>query len=505
MRKHRKLFKAVCMMVMAALFSVNAFAYALADFQVDATTATLTINGEGTYDVYQLYDAEIGNQTYLYHANEKYEDWLDGVTAKQLSKYTADETQTFLNSIMGHFTTDTEPDYQMEGFTPEELPLGYYMIVQNSNAVVPGTVTSPILVVLPGTDEEAYHYEVTTDPKNSETSLTKKIVEEETGNLVDTSVSKIGDDITYQIDSTVPAYGADVDKSEIVYAITDNPSEALDVKMDTIVVKMGETELEENDQYAVTENEDGGFTVDFDYSRLSAGAAITIQFSATLNENAVINQNTGLNIDGYSESEVEDECYDGMGNPNGAQLEYTNNYYQGTTSIIRDIVTSYTTKFGIIKVDEDDHEVKLQATFGLYADENCSELVEELTTDSETGLVATSTLKPGIYYLQETVAPVGYANNDTVYTLVIEAEKNEADNYDGCYTLTADGTAIDNPLTIDNTENINTLVIENSSGYSLPYTGGEGVRKILIAGAVLIVGAAGMLVVRRKMAKKQTK
>lgn len=504
MRKHSNLFRVICMVVMAAMLSVNAFAVALADFQADATTATLIINGEGTYDVYQLYDAEIGNQTYLYYENTKYEEWLDGVTAKQLSKYTADETQTFLNSIMGHFTTDTEPDYQMEGFAPEELPLGYYMIVQNSNAAVPGTVTSPILIVLPGTGGDAYHYEVTTDPKNSKTSLTKKIVEEETGNLVDTSVSKIGDAITYQIDSTAPAYGADVDKSKIVYAITDNPSEALDVKMDTIVVKMGETELEQDDHYTVTENEDGGFTVDFDYSRLSAGAAITIQFSAAMNENAVINQNTGLSIDGYSKDEVEDECYDGLGNPNGAQLEYTNNYYQDTTSKIRDIVTSYTTKFGIIKVDEDDHEVKLQATFGLYADENCSELIEELTTDASTGLVATSTFKPGTYYLQETVAPVGYANNDTIYTLVIEAQKNEAANYDGSYTLTADDTAIDNPLTIDDTENINTIVIENSAGYSLPYTGGRGIVPILIAGAVLIVGAVVALIVRRKIAKKNT-
>ena len=82
MRKHGKLVRVICMVVMAAMLSVNAFAAALADFQEDATTATLTINGEGTYDVYQLYDAEIGNQTYLYHENPKYEEWLDGVTAK---------------------------------------------------------------------------------------------------------------------------------------------------------------------------------------------------------------------------------------------------------------------------------------------------------------------------------------------------------------------------------------------------------------------------------------
>ena len=43
-------------------------------FNHDATTGTLTINDDGTYDVYQLYTATAGNNTYTYTANDKYAD-----------------------------------------------------------------------------------------------------------------------------------------------------------------------------------------------------------------------------------------------------------------------------------------------------------------------------------------------------------------------------------------------------------------------------------------------
>lgn len=463
-------------------------------FNHDATTGTLTINDDGTYDVYQLYTATAGNNTYTYTANDKYADMLGGVTANDLSGYDANAVQNFLNTMMGKFDNKVAADYTITGKSASSLPIGYYMVVQKSDEATPGTVTSPILTAIPSTDNNAWVYDVTVKPKNSKTDLTKKIIED--GNLVDTSNSKIGSDIDYQITSTVPAYGADIDKSKVTYAITDNPSAALTVKMDTITVKMGETILKANEYYTVSSNKDGGFTVKFDYSKLTAGATVTVNFTATLNEKAIVNKNAGLTVPDYTN--VLDENYNGQGNPNGATLEYTNNYYTGTTSKIRDIVTSFTTLVGIEKVDKDNADTKLVATFGLYSDKDCKNKIEELTTNEKTGLTASSTLKPGTYYLKEIAAPEGYAESDVVYTVVISATKNAAGEYDGTFVITADGNELNNPLTIGSYDNVQTLRITNTKGVILPGTGGMGNKLFVLIGVGLMGAAAGAFLLRRK-------
>lgn len=470
----------------------------MSGFQPTAATGTLTVSSDGKYDVYKLYTAIPGNNAYTYEANSKYSSMLNGVTAKQLSKYDSAEVQNFLNTMMGKFSSSIAADYTIDGNSASTLPIGYYMVVQKSDAAVPGTVTSPLLVAIPSAADDQWVYNVTKKPKSSSTSLTKKIIEDDTGNLVDTSNSKIGSDINYQIDSTVPAYGDDIDKSKITYKITDNPSKALTVKMESITVKMGDTKLTEKSHYNLIPNSDGGFSVDFDYSRLTPGATVTVTFAAALNQNAVINKNTGLTIADYTS--VEDENYNGTGNPNGATLEYTNNYYTGTTSKIRDIVTSFTTMVGIKKIDEDDANTKLAATFGLYSDKDCTKLLESLTTDETTGTIHSSTLKPGTYYLQEMIAPEGYAISDAVYTINVSAAKNTSGEYDGSFVIKVNDSQLNNAISIGDYQNVETLTITNVKGVKLPGTGGMGTALFTITG-IGLMGTGAFLFLRRRMKK----
>ena len=470
----------------------------MSGFQPTAATGTLTVSSDGKYDVYKLYTAIPGNNAYTYEANSKYSSMLNGVTAKQLGKYDSAEVQNFLNTMMGKFSSSIAADYTIDGNSASTLPIGYYMVVQKSDAAVPGTVTSPLLVAIPSAADDQWVYNVTKKPKSSSTSLTKKIIEDDTGNLVDTSNSKIGSDINYQIDSTVPAYGDDIDKSKITYKITDNPSKALTVKMESVTVKMGDTKLTEKSHYNLIPNSDGGFSVDFDYSRLTPGATVTVTFAAALNQNAVINKNTGLTIADYTS--VEDENYNGTGNPNGATLEYTNNYYTGTTSKIRDIVTSFTTMVGIEKIDEDDANTKLAATFGLYSDKDCTKLLESLTTDEITGTIHSSTLKPGTYYLQEMIAPEGYAISDAVYTINVSATKNASGEYDGTFVIRVNDSQLNNAISIGDYQNVETLTITNVKGVKLPGTGGMGTALFTIAG-IGLMGTGAFLFLRRRMKK----
>ena len=76
----------------------------------------------------------------------------------------------------------------------------------------------------------------------------------------------------------------------------------------------------------------------------------------------------------------------------------------------------------IIKVDADDEEVKLpNAEFGVYKDEDCTELVETLVTGKD-GEVVSSNLPYGQYFVREIKPPDGYEPNDETYPIVINED-----------------------------------------------------------------------------------
>lgn len=60
------------------------------------------------------------------------------------------------------------------------------------------------------------------------------------------------------------------------------------------------------------------------------------------------------------------------------------------------------------------------ATYGIYSDKDCSDLVTSLTTDKN-GNTDTVEIKAGTYYVKETEAPKGFKLDSTVYTLTVNA------------------------------------------------------------------------------------
>lgn len=87
------------------------------------------------------------------------------------------------------------------------------------------------------------------------------------------------------------------------------------------------------------------------------------------------------------------------------------------------------------------------AVFALYSDFNCETVVEIASSDSN-GKVTFSDLTAGTYYVKETIAPDGYEENTTKYTLVVKD--------DGAITLS------------DN--NSGTIINKGSGGYYIKNT-----------------------------------
>ena len=352
------------------------------------------------------------------------------------------------NAIAGQTIEATDTTVEFTG-----LDLGYYAVDTSLGAICSLTNTN--------SDE-------TLIEKNGQPTVKKEIVEGD--KLVDANNAAIGDTVNYQ--ATITA-----GKGTVNYVLHDTMSAGLTFDADSVVVKKGEATLTAGTDYTLSIPGSCGCTFEIDLSSayeetLVEGDEIVVTYSATLDTDAVVG-NTG--------------------NPNEIVLKYGNK--QETT---KDTVITYTTELVIDKIDGDTKLPLEGAGFTLYKDSvaNENKIGDELTTGSTftwTGLEA------GKYILVETTVPAGY---------------NKAANIEFTITCTEPGTvaaatdeaawASDNAAIVLNDEKAGTFKgeVENKTGSLLPETGGIGTTIFYIVGLALMLGAAILLITKKRMTAK---
>ncbi len=179
----------------------------------------------------------------------------------------------------------------------------------------------------------------------------------------------------------------------------------------------------------------------------------------------------------------------------------------GMVSYILTIPNKKTNKILLKKVDiahwqEPDQVVLPGAVFDLYRVINGTREQFPLyrLTSGEDGYLAYGELKElelrkGVYDLVEITPPKGYYKKSQDVRITI----TDSDiTYDEGTTLSdsGDGVLIDTPET-----GKTTILISNSTGVELPYSGGIGTRLFLIVGGILVFGAAILLFARWRMKK----
>ena len=110
-------------------------------------------------------------------------------------------------------------------------------------------------------------------------------------------------------------------------------------------------------------------------------------------------------------------------------------------------------------------------------------------TTNENGQIMLRGLDSGIYYLQETKAPAGYNLMETPVKVEI------APTYDKDGNLTSVEYKVD-----DIKQESNTVGVRNSSGSTLPVTGGMGTTLFYVFGGIMVLGAVVLLVTKKRMA-----
>lgn len=107
----------------------------------------------------------------------------------------------------------------------------------------------------------------------------------------------------------------------------------------------------------------------------------------------------------------------------------------------------------LVKIDSKTKEIiKADFTFGIYKDENCTDLIQEINSDSENGTITFKDLRYGTFYIKEVKAPNGYIKSDKVIKLEINdkgvfVDGTQLESKDDVYSFDFENAPIETPNT----------------------------------------------------------
>ena len=506
MKHIKKLASLLLVLVMVFALATTAFA--------EETTYSITINNSAkdhTYEAYQIFTGDLSGttlsnivwgsgvseagQTALGDAAAKAETLKTEADAKAFAKAVA----PYLTTAAGSANTVTDGKYVISG-----LAAGYYLVKDQDGSLTGDndSYTEYIIQVVGN---------VTATPKSDVPEVQKKV--KDINDSTDTTKTDWQDSADYDIGDSIPfqlkATLADNVSSYTTYKVVfhDTLSKGLTYNNDAKVYIDGT----ETNGFTVTAtvNADGTTTLTVscdDVKALNAvnSSAITVEYTAKLNENAVLGS---------------------AGNPNEVYLEYSNNPNKSengnneTGETPKDVVIVFTYKTIINKVDSENKPLtgaafKLEKLIkGKDGAADTWTTVKEFTVDETTTSFTFSGLDDGQYKLTETKTPVGYNTIDPIY-FVIEATHDETADAPTLKTLNAyltdangnkqtemkDGESVNIDLgTVDLTAGSITTTVVNKSGSKLPSTGGIGTTIFYVLGGVLVLAAVVLLVTKKRM------
>lgn len=380
------------------------------------------------------------------------------------------------------------------------LDYGYYVVAVPGATLANASGQYATLVSVDSTN-------VTANIKGDLPTVDKKVQVGGTGK--DATDAKIGDTLTFTLTSTIPDMSA---YDTYTFNFKDTLSQGLTFGQVTSVTVEGVTDpLTVNTDYTVTTptaSNNNTLTVamkDFKAKQQdNAGKKITVTYTATLNENAVVG---------------------GHGNTNSATIQYSNNPSSGGTgesepSKVRVFTYGFTVdKYTGDKYDDDATRLAgaeftlapkgdaamsfVQVTAG-SATENAVYRVAKADETGTTTIITTPAsgkvvfrgLENGEYTLTETKAPAGYNKLASALGVKVNGQNDGTDTTNATVTITYNN---DNGSNYDKTASNGVIPVQNKSGVVLPGTGGMGTIAFTVIG-VLVIALGVAWTLKRKNA-----
>lgn len=348
----------------------------------------------------------------------------------------------------------------------DNLDLGYYLVDSSVGSLCVLNTTNP---------------DFTIAEKNGVPSVEKGVKNIQNGTYGTSNNASIGDTVYFQTTITAQPGAQN-------YVLHDKMAKGLTLKNDSIVVKKGESPVETSDYTLKTSGfiDDCTFEIVFGQTfcdGLQKDEKITVTYSATLNENAVIA---------------------GEGNKNETKLKYgdsqeTQPSVTNTKTFKMDVFKFYIDKndlttekglahavFTLSKKSDGTEPIKLidksSNVYRVAKKDETNTITEVITPDN--GRFTIQGLGAGTYYLTETKQPDGYNKLSGPVTVVIDKDGK---------VMVKKGA---------NLEDATEVKVENKTGTVLPSTGGVGTTMIYLVGAVLVLGSGVVLATKRRVKNK---
>ena len=532
-------------------------------FAEEATTTTNSItikknndNGSVKYKAYQIFEADVvdeSGKTDKVVSNVKWATGVNDTTQKAIIKaindYNKDEAddlttdaspQDVANWLTANITgttnttvlKDTDLLNTLAGLVAKNVnptnptgvgeasfgagtkvsfdKSGYYLFLTDADTLASdksttgskNTATSPIYAVVGAGDVEVTE-------KTSIPTVNKEVREGATWGKV--SDSYIGEELEYKLTGSVASNIDTFTKYE--YTFQDHLSVGLEAIKSSVKVTI-------NDQVIQPAN---GYTVDLVDTKnasgnLTGGQDLTISFSNLKDAAAA----AGVTLRGDSKvvvtykAKLTDKAeYTATGNTNDVKLVYSNNpMVEGTGTSTSKRVTDHVFRLDVTKVEKDNQNQKLEATFQVKMTKEGDTSLEtnrwltqtggitenekdagKFKTDKETGKIYIPGLVEGTYEITECNTPAGY-NTLAPFTITVKPKYNADGNLQSLDVTSSNTEMVTSSATNDATIPV---TIQNKKGSNLPLTGLNGVTFTWIAGgAVLCIGVAHLIRSRKQ-------
>ena len=509
---HMKSTKKLLALLLSAILLLSLLPAAFAtepEAPAAATTYNLTITGTQNGRQYELYQVFTGTLHTDENGNKILSDvvygksWRDQtlvgtpVSENVLNAYVKGDGKANIDNFLPHksdtsFANTTAID---DKATFANLPAGYYVVLEVGE-VIGHAAKSECIIQVVGDTSVAAKMEVPTSQKKVKD--TNDSIADSTTGWQDSADYDIGDNVPFQLTATVAKNILDF-KGPYALTFHDTQSAGLTFNPGSVKVMIDGTLVTTG--YTVVTGEDitDGCTFHVKFNdlkvykeqRIQGGSVVTVEYTSTLNENAQIGS---------------------VGNPNEMHITFSNNpnsdqpEENGETP--KDKVIVFTFQLDVFKMDGTSGMPMEDAEFTLYKMNHISgefESYKVIKPEQADGSDNADRIKhvyhfkgldDGTYKLVETVTPRGYNTADPI-EFTITAEHDVLSDNPKLTSLSGDNTIILNVGA--STSGIFTTYVQNFKGNTLPSTGGMGTTIFYVLGSILAVGAAILLVSKKRM------
>lgn len=441
------------------------------------------------------------------NVNDKANDYVSKLTGNDLVAFATKASnwaQAKANNIKTAATATVSTGATNGNYTAtfNGLDYGYYVVAVPGATLANASGQYATLVSVDRTN-------VTANIKGDLPTVDKKVQVGGTGK--DATDAKIGDTLTFTLTSTIPDMSA---YDTYTFNFKDTLSKGLTFERVTSVTVDGvAAPLTVGTDYTVTTPTapDNTLTVamnDFkNKQQANAGKKITVTYTATLNENAVVG---------------------GAGNTNSAKIQYSNDPSStGTGESEPDKVRVFTYGFTVDKYTGDNYNDAATRLAGAeftltakgdtsaikFVQVNAGSATEDAVyrvakagetagttttiTTPANGKVVFQGLKNGEYTLTETKAPAGYNKLASAIGVKVNGSNDGTDTTNATVNITYNND--NNDTTYDQTASNGVIPVQNKSGAILPGTGGMGTIAFTVIG-VLVIALGVAWTLKRKNA-----